>query len=129
MRFLIIVKATKACEDDAMPAEELIAEMATYHEKLSKAGVLLDSSGLHPSSKGWRIRYSGGKRAVTDGPLIETKELISGYTLIQVKSRRFPIRQGKERMGRSKFANSSNSTILDPVRPLNRFHEVGVGSK
>ena len=94
MRFLIIVKATKASEAGAMPTEELIAEMATYHEELSKAGVLLDGSGLHPSSKGWRIQYSGGKRAVTDGPFIETKELIAGYTLIQEEAlewtRRFP---------------------------------------
>jgi hypothetical protein len=60
MRFLIIVKATKACEAGAMPAEERIAEMATYHEELSKAGVLLDGSGLHPSSKGWRIQYLEG---------------------------------------------------------------------
>jgi hypothetical protein len=72
--------------------------MATYHEELVKAGVLLDASGLQPSSKGWRVRYSGSKRGVIDGPFAETKELIAGYTMIQVKtreeavewSRRFP---------------------------------------
>jgi hypothetical protein len=61
--------------------------MADYHEQLVKAGVLLDGSGLQPSSKGWRIRYAGGKRTVIDGPFTETKELIAGYTLIQMKSR------------------------------------------
>ena len=64
-----------------------MGEMAAYHEELAKAGALLDASGLQPSSKGWRIRYSGTKRAVIDGPFPETKELIAGYTLIRVKSR------------------------------------------
>jgi hypothetical protein len=61
--------------------------MVSYHEELQKAGVLLDASGLQPSSKGWRVKYSGGKRTVIDGPFAETKELIAGYTLIQVKSK------------------------------------------
>jgi hypothetical protein len=87
MRFMIIVKATKESEAGVMPEEKLIGEMATYHEELAKAGVLLDASGLQPSSKGWRIKYSGKKFTVTDGPFIETKELIAGYTLIQVKSK------------------------------------------
>jgi hypothetical protein len=87
MRFMIIVKATPDSEAGAMPEESLIAAMAQYHEELQKAGVLLDASGLQPSSKGWRIEYSGGKRTVVDGPFAETKELIAGYTLIQVKSR------------------------------------------
>ena len=87
MRFMIIVKATKDSEVGVMPEEELIAAMATYHEELAKAGALLDASGLQPSSKGWRIQYAGGKRTVTDGPFAETKELIAGYTLIQVKSK------------------------------------------
>ena len=98
MRFMIIVKATKDSEAGAMPKESLFAAMATYHEELVKAGVLLDASGLQPSSKGWRVRYSGSKRGVIDGPFAETKELIAGYTMIQVKtreeavewSRRFP---------------------------------------
>lgn len=87
MRFMIIVKATKDSEAGAMPEEERFAEMATYHEELVKAGMLVDASGLHPSSKGWRIRYTGGKRTVTDGPFTEAKELIAGYTIIQAKSR------------------------------------------
>jgi hypothetical protein len=87
MRFMILVKATAASEAGKMPEEELIAAMATYHEELAKAGVLLDASGLQPTSKGWRIRYSGGRRTVIDGPFAETKELLAGYTLIQVRSR------------------------------------------
>lgn len=87
MRFMIIVKATRDSEKGVMPEEERFAEMATYHEELARAGMLLDASGLQPSSKGWRISYSGGKRRVTDGPFTETKELVAGYTLIQAKSR------------------------------------------
>jgi hypothetical protein len=87
MRFMIIVKATRDSEAGSMPGEELIASMAAYHEALAKAGMLLDGSGLHPSSKGWRIQYSGEKRTVVDGPFAETKELIAGYTLIQAESR------------------------------------------
>lgn len=87
MRFMIIVKASKDSESGAMPPESLFAAMAEYHEELAKAGALLDASGLHPSSKGWRVKYSGGKRTVVDGPFTEAKELIAGYTLIQVKSR------------------------------------------
>jgi hypothetical protein len=98
MRFMIIVKATKNTEAGVMPEEPMFAAMATYHEELAKAGVLLDATGLKPSSQGWRVKYSGSKRKVIDGPFTETKELIAGYTLIQVKtreealewSRRFP---------------------------------------
>ena len=98
MKFMIIVKATKDTEAGVMPKESMFAAMASYHEDLVKAGVLLDATGLQPTSKGWRIRYSGSKRSVVDGPFTETKELIAGYTLIQVKtreealewSRRFP---------------------------------------
>ena len=87
MRFMILVKANKESEAGVKPPEELFAEMADYHEQLVKAGVLLDGSGLQPSAKGWRIRYAGGKRTVIDGPFTEAKELIAGYTMIQVKSR------------------------------------------
>ena len=86
MRFMIIVKASKDSEAGVMPPEELLAAMAAYHEELQKAGVLLDGSGLQPSAKGWRIRYDGSRRTVIDGPFAESKELIAGYTLIQVKS-------------------------------------------
>src|SRR6476469_2543859 len=87
MRFMISGKANKDSEAGAKPSEELFAAMADYHEQLVKAGVLLDASGLQPSSKGWRIKYSGGKRTVIDGPFTEAKELVAGYTMIQVKSR------------------------------------------
>jgi len=84
---MIIVKATKDSEAGIMPPEDLFAAMETYHEELQKAGVLRDASGLQPSAKGWRIKYSGSKKTVVDGPFAETKELIAGYTLIEVKSR------------------------------------------
>jgi len=84
---MILVKATKDSEAGVKPPEELFAAMADYHEQLVKAGVLLDASGLQPSSNGWRVKYSGGKRTVIDGPFAEAKELIAGYTMIQVKSR------------------------------------------
>lgn len=84
---MIIVKASKDSEAGVMPEEKRIAEMATYHEELAKAGVLVDGSGLQASSKGWRIRYSGVKRTVTDGPFTESKELIAGYTIIKVNSK------------------------------------------
>ena len=87
MRFMMIVKATKDSEAGVMPSEKLISEMQKYHEELQKAGVLLDASGLQASSKGWRVKYSGTKRTVIDGPFAESKELIAGYTIIQVKSR------------------------------------------
>ena len=87
MKFMILVKATKDSEAGRMPTEKLFAEMAAYHEELSKAGVLVDGSGLQRSEKGWRIQYDGQKRSVVDGPFAETKELVAGYTIINVKSR------------------------------------------
>jgi hypothetical protein len=87
MRFMMIVKASKDSEAGVMPSEEMLATMGKYNEELVKAGVLLDGTGLQPSSKGARIVFSGGKRAVVDGPFAEAKELIAGYWLIQVKSK------------------------------------------
>ena len=87
MRFMIIVKATKDSEAGVMPDEDMFRAMADYHEELAKAGVLLDASGLQASSKGWRVKYDGKQRSVIDGPFAETKELIAGYTIIQVTSR------------------------------------------
>jgi hypothetical protein len=86
MRFMVIVKASKDSEAGKMPSEELLAAMAKFNENMVKAGILLDAAGLQPSSKGARIRFSGNKRTVTDGPFAETKELIAGYWIIQVKS-------------------------------------------
>ena len=87
MRFMIIVKATKDSEAGIMPSEQLLKEMGKYNEQLVKAGIMLAGEGLHPSSKGVRVRFSGAKRTVIDGPFAETKELIAGYWLWQVKSK------------------------------------------
>src|SRR2546430_7946699 len=87
MRFMMIVKASKESEAGIMPSNELIAAMTRYNEELAKAGVLLDLSGLQPTSKGARVRFSGGKATVVDGPFTEAKELVAGYWVIQTKSR------------------------------------------
>ena len=87
MRFMMIVKANKDSEAGIMPEEKLIAAMTKYNEELAKAGVLLDLSGLQPSAKGARIKFSGGKRTVVNGPFGDAKDLIAGYWLIQVKSK------------------------------------------
>ena len=86
MRFMIIVKATKDSEAGVMPPEKLLAEMGKYHEELQKAGVLLDGNGLQASSKGFKVKYTGSKRTVVDGPFA-SKDLIAGYTMIQTKTR------------------------------------------
>ncbi len=87
MRFMVLVKADESSEAGVMPSEEILTEMGKFNEKLVKAGVMLAGEGLQPSSKGARVRFSGAKRTVTDGPFAETKELIAGFWLIQVKSR------------------------------------------
>ncbi len=86
MRCMVIVKATKDSEEGVMPDEKLLAAMGKFNEELVKAGVMLAGEGLHPSSKGARVRFSGEKRSVIDGPFAETKELIAGFWLWQVKS-------------------------------------------
>jgi hypothetical protein len=86
MRVMVIVKATKNSEAGVMPSEQLIADMGKFNEELVKAGVMLAGDGLHPSSKGKRVRFSGGKKTVIDGPFAETKELIAGFWIWQVKS-------------------------------------------
>jgi len=86
MRFMIIVKATKDSEAGVMPGEQLLTEMGKFNEELAKAGVLLAAEGLQPSSKGARVRFSGGKRTVIDGPFAETKELVAGFWLWKCKS-------------------------------------------
>lgn len=87
MRFMMIVKANKDSEAGVLPTEEQLAEMAKYNEGLVKAGVLLAGEGLQASSKGARVRYAGAKRTIIDGPFTETKELIAGFWLIQVRSK------------------------------------------
>lgn len=86
MRVMVIIKANKDSEAGVMPSEQLLAEMGNFNEELVRAGVMLAGEGLHPSSKGARVRFSGDKRIVIDGPFAETKELIAGYWLWQVKS-------------------------------------------
>lgn len=87
MRYMVIVKASKESEAGAMPTEQMLTDMGKYNEELVKAGVLLAMDGLHPSSKGARVRFSGKQRTVIDGPFSETKELVAGFWLWQVRSR------------------------------------------
>ena len=137
MRFMIIVKATKDSEAGVMPQEGLIAAMAKYHEGLVKAGALLDASGLQPSSKGWRIKYSGDKRTVVDGPFVESKELIAGYTLIQAKSRqeaiewtkRFPNPAGDGKEAEIEVRQLFELEDFGPSEAAERFREMGAGAK
>jgi hypothetical protein len=86
MKVMVIVKASKESEAGVMPSQQLLTEMGNYNEELAKAGIMLAGEGLHPSSKGARVRFEGAKRTVIDGPFAETKELIAGYWLWQVKS-------------------------------------------
>ncbi|TMH62097.1 MAG: YciI family protein [Betaproteobacteria bacterium] len=87
MRFMVMVKATKLSESGALPDQKLLSDMGQFNEELAKAGVMLAGEGLHPSSKGARVRFSGAKRTVIDGPFAETKELVAGFWLWQVKSK------------------------------------------
>ena len=137
MRFMILVKATRDTEAGAMPEEKLIAEMVQFHEEMQKAGVLVDASGLQPSTKGWRIRYSGQKRTFTDGPFAETKELVAGYTIIQVKSKeeaiewtkRFPNPAVDGREGEIEVRQFFELEDFGPSEAIERFREMGVGTK
>ncbi len=86
MRVMVVVKASEESETGVMPSEQLLAEMGKYNEELAKAGVMLAGDGLHPSSKGKRVRFSGDQKTVIDGPFAETKELIAGYWIWQVRS-------------------------------------------
>ena len=135
MRFMIIVKATQTSENGVMPEESLLVEMAAYHEELQRAGVLLDGTGLHPSSKGWRIYYSGDKRSVVDGPFAETKELIAGYTLINVKSKeealewtkRFPNPAGRGMEAQIEVRQLFELEDFEPSKTIDRFREMNMG--
>jgi hypothetical protein len=135
MRFMIIVKGNADTEAGVMPDESLMAEMAQYHEELVKAGALLDASGLQPTSRGARIRFSKGKRTVVDGPFSESKELIAGYTIIQVKSReeamewarRFPAPFGKDREGEIEIRQLFELEDFAPGDAVKRFRDMGTG--
>jgi hypothetical protein len=132
MRFMILVKATALSESGAMPEESLMAAMGAYHEELAKAGVLLDATGLQPSSKGWRIQYSEGQRRVIDGPFAETKELLAGYTLIQVRTReeamewarRFPAPFGELADGEIEVRQLFELEDFEPGPAVDRFREM-----
>jgi hypothetical protein len=132
MRFIIMVRATDETEAGVLPEDALISAMATYHEELAKAGVLLDASGFHPSAKGWRVRYEGGRRTIVDGPFAETKELIAGYTLIQVRSReeamewarRFPSPMGERESGEIEVRQLYELDELGSGESIERFREL-----
>jgi len=134
---MIIVKATRDTEAGVMPEEKLLAEMQKFHEELQKAGVLLDASGLKPSSKGWRIQYSGAKRTVVDGPFAETKEIVAGYTLIQAKSReealewtkRFPNPAIGGKDGEIEVRQLFELEEFAPSEAIDRFRKMGVGPR
>ena len=135
MKYMILVKATKDSEAGRMPTEKLFAEMAAYHEELAQAGVLVDGSGLQASAKGWRIRYDGNKRTVIDGPFAETKELVAGYTIINVQSRAEALEWTKKFPNPSIDGGEAEIEVrqyfeLDdfPQTPtLERFRNIGIG--
>ena len=137
MRYMIIVKASPESEAGCMPTEERMAEMATYHEELAKAGVLLDASGLQASSKGWKVQYRGKKRAVVDGPFTEAKEMIAGYTLIQVKSpeealewtRRFPNPRGNDLDCEIEVRRLFELEDFEPNAAVDRFRKMELDAK
>lgn len=137
MRFMIIVKATADSEAGVMPEDSLMAEMADYHQELAKAGLLVDASGLKASSKGWRIRYAGDKRSFIDGPFAETKELVAGYTIIQVKSReeaiewtrRYPNPAGPGREAEIEVREFFELEDFTPGEAISRFREIGIGEQ
>jgi hypothetical protein len=140
MRYMVIVKATKDTEAGVMPGEELLKAMASYHEELHKAGVLVDGSGLKPTAKGWRIKYDGEKRTVVDGPFTETKELVAGYTIINVKSReealqwtkRFPnpsVDGGKAEIEVREFFELEDFQDVGSKETLDRFEKMEMGKK
>ena len=140
MRYMIIVKATAESEAETSPVPAdaaLLADMADYHEQLMQAGALLDGSGLRPSAQGWRIRYDGDTRSVIDGPFTETKELVAGYTLIQVKSpeeahewsRRFPNPRGENRDCEIEVRRMFELEDFGPAEAVDRFCKIGMGGK
>jgi hypothetical protein len=132
MKFMMIVKANKDSEAGVMPSEELLAAMAAYNEELMKAGVLLDATGLQPSSKGARVRFSGGKTTVIDGPFAETKDLIAGFWIIQVNSkeeaiqwaRRIPPPHGKDQETEVEIRQFFELDDFGPSEAVDREREI-----
>lgn len=139
MRFMIIVKSCPEFEAEVTPEapEELMAEMAAYHEELMRAGVLLDGSGLHPSRTGWRVHYGPEGKRIVDGPFSEAKELIAGYTLIQVRnreealewSRRFPNPAGKGKEAVIELRQLIELDEFPPGPALDKFKQMEASQK
>jgi hypothetical protein len=138
MRFMILVKANKDTEAGVMPEEKRFAEMTAYHEELAKAGALLDASGLKPSSKGARILFSPrGQRSVIDGPFAEAKELIAGYTIIEVKSRdeaiewakRMPNPAGDGKEGEIELRQLFELEDFEPSEAIDRLRQMEAGAR
>lgn len=139
MRFMIIVKSCPAFEAEVTPeaSEELMAEMAAYHEELMRAGVLLDGSGLHPSRTGWRVHYGPEGKRIVDGPFAEAKELIAGYTLIQVRnreealewSRRFPNPAGRGMEAVIELRQLIELDDFPPSQALDKFKRMDTNQK
>lgn len=137
MRFMIMVKGNADTEAGVIPDESLFAAMADYHEELAKAGVLLDASGLQPTSKGARIRFSKGKRTWIDGPFTESKEIVAGYTLIQTKTReeaiewakRFPAPMGDDVDGEIEIRQLYELEDFGPLEAIDRFRELGLATE
>jgi hypothetical protein len=129
MRFMILVKANADAEAGVLPSHDELAEMGRFNEELVKAGVLLAGEGLHPSSRGYRVRFDGAERAVVDGPFTETKELLAGFWLIQVKSpeeavewvKRIPFKEGEVEIRR--VAEAEDFAASDPTGELRAAEE------
>ena len=119
MRFMVIIKADARSEAGVMPSQRLLTEMGKYNEELVKAGVMLAGEGLHPSSKGARVRFSGTDRSVVDGPFSETKELVAGFWLIQVKSKEEAIEWVK------RIPNPDNESFEVEVRQVFEAEDFG----
>ena len=120
MRVLVIVKASKDSEAGLMPSEQLLTEMGKFNEELVKAGVMLAGEGLHPSSRGKRVEFSGGKRIVIDGPFSETKELVAGFWLWQVSS----LEEAIEWVKRCPNPHPDQESIIE-IRPLFEAEDFG----
>ncbi len=135
MRYMILVKATAESEAGVMPKEDMFRAMADYHEELAKAGALVDANGLQPTSEGWRLRYSDGKRFLIDGPFAEAKEVIAGYTIISVKSpeealdwfQRFPNPHYED--CEIEIRRMFELEDFGPSEQIDRFRELNVGQK
>ena len=122
MRVMVIIKANEDSEAGVMPNENLLSEMGKFNEELVKAGLMLDGEGLHPSSKGKRVKFSGGKRIVTDGPFAETRELIAGYWIWRVKS----MDEAVEWVKRVPFdSESEHSDTEIEIRPIFEAEDFG----